>query len=1076
MQKFTRSLLAVGAVIGLAACGDDVTVTPPPAAPAPTVTAVTVSPGSTSIKVGETVIFSAALTTTGTVTNTAVTWSSANAAIASVNGTSGAVTGVAVGTTTIRATSSANASATGAGSVTVTAPGVQSVSVTPSAAAVTVGQSFTAVANVTRDAGVAGTVTWLSSAPAIATVSATGVVTGAAAGTAVVTATSTADVTKAASLSVTVTQQANALQSLTVTPATVAIGPGGTLVLTTIAQAAAGATVTYANSSSNTAAATVSAAGGNPTITGVSNGTAVITITATGTGAGLSTNSISQTVTVNISAASVSISSLTNCVNGTPTVPCTVVPVNLAGVTGQLEATLTLASGSQTIDSVTVSIGSVQAASQVFGVNGAPAAPVTLSMNTAGFNATTYVPKWINGPQTLVAKIYPHGAASPTASNTVQFTLINADVVYFDATGLAHTGNSANDGFGNIWWKGGFTYKSHPVSYSGQIATITYTSSSCGASAGSTAPSYQATFSCGGVEGSQAIGSALTVTYNAGYTLSLPPTAFMTAISAGFVPGSPVYAAVSSNEDNKGPSVSSPSFSNGLYSYLSDLWAGSGTSWYASVSDGGVGVASSTAIMDVSSNGGASWSPTNVNNPLTLAETVTGTGYIVSGEAATDLLGNTGSRGGGSYSFGVDLVVLDAQYADRVNSGAVLTTIFPLVQKGTIYAETTPTLANPSWTTTNDGLTEMVAVDAIDTRSGLDNPNAQVSSLIRRTAGGASACPISGASNMSTILVDNYVQTSTPAQLDCGLAAGSRVGYYTWTASVRDRAGNQRGITTDGSTPLDSVYMAIDELAPNMTGLGFQTTLYVGGQPANYSISANDDLELKDGQVALAYAGMSSTIVYGYSSTAYTSAAFGVPFDATITNVVNGANLTLAYYVSNWDFVTAAVFVPGPAPSGNIAGFTSSGINNAAIASVRDMANQVGSLLAPVPVLSTQLSPRGSAPAYGGTNMIHWRIFPAPSGGIVTVEHVGSTSNSTPFCDRVEIFESDVAAANGDAATVPTTLTYRATAAATAIPFYDNGFQRFWTYKTAALSPAIPANSAVAACFKNGSALFSRLG
>jgi hypothetical protein len=269
--------------------------------------------------------------------------------------------------------------------------------------------------------------------------------------------------------------------------------------------------------------------------------------------------------------------------------------------------------------------------------------------------------------------------------------------------------------------------------------------------------------------------------------------------------------------------------------------------------------------------------------------------------------------------------------------------------------------------------------------------------------------------------------------------------------------------------------MAIDELAPNMTGLGFQTTLYVGGQPANYSISANDDLELKDGQVALAYAGMSSTIVYGYSSTAYTSAAFGVPFDATITNVVNGANLTLAYYVSNWDFVTAAVFVPGPAPSGNIAGFTSSGINNFATASVRDMANQQSALPA-VPVLSTQLSPRGSAPVYGGTNMIHWRIFPVPSGGIVTVEHVGSTSNSTPFCDRVEIFEADAGIAGDDAATVPTNLTYRATASATAIPFYDNGFQRFWTYKTAALSPAIAAGRAVAACFKSGSALFSRQG
>jgi hypothetical protein len=120
MQKFTRSLLAAGAVFGLAACGDDVSVTAPPPPPAAVVTGVTVSPAAITIGVGEKVILSAAVAvSSGSGTpNTTVAWSSANAAIASVSATTGEVTGVAIGTTTIRATAGG---ITGAAAVTVRA-------------------------------------------------------------------------------------------------------------------------------------------------------------------------------------------------------------------------------------------------------------------------------------------------------------------------------------------------------------------------------------------------------------------------------------------------------------------------------------------------------------------------------------------------------------------------------------------------------------------------------------------------------------------------------------------------------------------------------------------------------------------------------------------------------------------------------------------------------------------------------------------------------------------------------------------------------------------------------------------
>jgi hypothetical protein len=82
--------------------------------------------------------------------------------------------------------------------------GVQSVTVTPPAATIIVGESITLAASVTADAATAKTVTWSTSNAATATVDATGKVTGVKAGNVTITATSTADPSKAAASAVTV--------------------------------------------------------------------------------------------------------------------------------------------------------------------------------------------------------------------------------------------------------------------------------------------------------------------------------------------------------------------------------------------------------------------------------------------------------------------------------------------------------------------------------------------------------------------------------------------------------------------------------------------------------------------------------------------------------------------------------------------------------------------------------------------------------------------------------------------------------------------------------------------------------
>ena len=66
-----------------------------------------------------------------------------------------------------------------------------------------------------------------------------------------------------------------------------------------------------------------------------------------------------------------------------------------------------------------------------------------------------------------------------------------------------------------------------------------------------------------------------------------------------------------------------------------------------------------------------------------------------------------------------------------------------------------------------------------------------------------------------------------------------------------------------------------DEKFHNL-GIGFQTALYTGGQPASFSFSANDDYEIKDGLVTLTYgvgtwANTTPVVTYDYGAAAFTT-------------------------------------------------------------------------------------------------------------------------------------------------------------------------------------------------------------
>lgn len=208
-------------------------------------------------------------------TGRTVSWSSSNAAVATV-GSTGAVTAMSVGTAAIRATSEGEF---GEATVTVSPVSVASVTIAPASLSLVAGETG-ALAATCRDANgtalVGRAITWSSDAPAVATVDAAGLVRGVAPGSGIVTAacegrTATAPVAVSAA----------PVATVSVSPATATLGAGGTTQLTATARDASGNVVAQPVtwSSSSAAVATVSSTG---LVSGVASGSATITATASG--------------------------------------------------------------------------------------------------------------------------------------------------------------------------------------------------------------------------------------------------------------------------------------------------------------------------------------------------------------------------------------------------------------------------------------------------------------------------------------------------------------------------------------------------------------------------------------------------------------------------------------------------------------------------------------------------------------------------------------------------------------------------------------------------------------------------
>lgn len=251
----------------------DVTI---PVVVTPLVTALTLAAPASSPLVGDALTLSATIVQKDVGASTVLDWKSSTPTVATVDST-GRVTTLTIGTTTISVASRTNATATA--SIVLRVLGrARAVVVTPTADTALVGVVRTFTAAVTADSGVARTVRWRSASPAVATIDASGRATALTVGSSVITASLDADTTIRATATLTV--RTPIIIGISLGIRTLALVTGDTAQLTGTVTGEPGANLALAFASTAPSVATVTSTG---LITAVGPGNVDITATSVGT-------------------------------------------------------------------------------------------------------------------------------------------------------------------------------------------------------------------------------------------------------------------------------------------------------------------------------------------------------------------------------------------------------------------------------------------------------------------------------------------------------------------------------------------------------------------------------------------------------------------------------------------------------------------------------------------------------------------------------------------------------------------------------------------------------------------------
>lgn len=923
--------------------------------------------------------------------------------------------------------------------------------------------------------------------------------------------------------------------SLTPSNQSVNVGAVADFVVT-IAGGAEGAAASWTCGSSAPSVASVAATATGCRATGAAAGAATITATVT---KGNQSASAGGQVTVNalptppapptVVPATVTIASVTT-VN-------TFTPVAINNVFGQIDVTLNINPNDQRVTRADVLVDGVVASTQnvAIGVAGEDAAEsavqqVILSLNTDAYaiNATagTALPTLLNGQRQVSARITTQGStAVPAASNVITLNFNNNDGIH--VLGTLPT-NSATDALGQIWYggpnAGSTTFTAIPVMYSGRaIASVTYGGGFCTA-AGTEVTTVAAapfTFSrrCAttSATGLAPLFNSMGTDGNAGPAFFVAPDGYLNAAAQPF----PIRV------DNVAPAGAALVFATQTALNNRESW-GTGTysliTGYTAPADAGVGlpvgaspaatrsearfqirtgttaVAGHTFADNVTVLAGLDNSVNNITynaqvqvvdrlGNTTTATMATNAGHAAGNPAATSHYALSGTVG----TFGVDK---DA----------------PVIVAGNIAPGTNITAARsylnvPTNTGAGVALNNQFQVNATDIISGfaasgisvgdnallrayvqvLGTPNAPTT-LVRNIVGGIGAGTPS-ATPFAQVVAGNFVTTAartpnyaqTPTSITMSGANSVTVpvalGYHIFQAQVQDKAGNRSAVLSR------EVYVNNNN-APSITGL-VAPGVFTGGSPAVFPATAQDNVEVFAGSVALQYPGV-GRLVYEAPNGIVVSdnAASATLFNDRITNPET-LNLTVPAFIRNIQVTTAAAVpnvigvnqappVAGSAVIPNLVGArVYNGYHNGLTAATRqDHRGSLGGVGAAVDVARGASSILTAAilppQVVGGTNFIaaaapvrigqfmidSYTTGAAASGNVTATIRVRATGPTgtfvNPFGTGLALVER-VADPDGGLDYLQIVATTFAPQFAEPFPTFDNGAQRdyVWTFTVA---------------------------
>lgn len=661
--------------------------------------------------------------------------------------------------------------------------------------------------------------------------------------------------------------------------------------VTAVAVAPGTATMSIGNTVSFTAAVTATGTAAT-TVTWSSSDASKVSVSATGVATAVAATpgvAICATSTVNTGAkgcASVVVSSAPQTIPATVSIASITVagnlnnPVNPLNTVGQIDVRANVSPGTETVDRVVVLVGTTRADSQTFTAAAAAALryaadqaiaeqsafpPILFSINTAKFSPTTGVPTWTNGNYNISVVLYVKGNTAARATATYQTPLTFANANTFIGTATLSGTTPANNAAGFRYNRGdiavsvlpvvytpGITVASASITFGNAAGTTCQSAGSAGVQAGQrakalTAPAsgsfaWTATLSSTGTasaanvvgyEFDQTVGTCAAGTINAGESVAVAaaqdnvgnplitaPVTLGTGMRVdNFAPAAPALVA--------NPNGRNSNWINDAVVFNAVTTGATSNNWIAAaITDAGVGGV--TYGVRVGSTIGTAKTAATLTSAASLDRSATNTTYCAA-----------------AYSF-------DAVGNASADPGACNTT-FGVDRDNPVVGYAAGGIADLSRYAAAPGIEFIItAVDnGLVGNSGMSATTPAKGTVIFRGNGNTSAQACFMGTIVSSVCTANAMTAAAPNYSSVGMTAtpGNTVateGYYTFTGTAYDAAGNSASVT--------SRITLVDATAPTV-GAATGPLSVASGYTFPVSALVNENLDIQNYFFSAGYAG-----------------------------------------------------------------------------------------------------------------------------------------------------------------------------------------------------------------------------